>query len=168
MFICETVFDSPKTDAPSHESLNAGEHELAKTANISMGGLAIRTLETVRLGEKFRLEFVLPNIVQLGIEGEVVWADIQTVCPKPTLGLYCLRGPTSIFLLALGKLRTRYMKAHRWERWAFLFSLIRPVRKSEQGSLARSCGAGPCHANTSPFRWVERPCVTDMGDAGLF
>jgi DNA-binding response OmpR family regulator len=49
----------------------------AKTTNISMGGLAIRTLEEIRLAERFRLEFVLPNAVALKVEGEVVWADTQ-------------------------------------------------------------------------------------------
>jgi len=49
----------------------------AKTTNISMGGLAIRTLEAIRLAERFRLDFVLPNAVSLEVEGEVVWADSQ-------------------------------------------------------------------------------------------
>ena len=49
----------------------------AKTTNISMGGLAIRTLVEIRLGERFRLEFVLPNGVALKVDGEVVWADTQ-------------------------------------------------------------------------------------------
>jgi DNA-binding response OmpR family regulator len=49
----------------------------AKTTNISMGGLAVRTLEEIRLAERFRLEFVLPNAMALKIEGEVVWADTQ-------------------------------------------------------------------------------------------
>jgi DNA-binding response OmpR family regulator len=49
----------------------------AKTTNISMGGLAIRTLVEIRLGERFRLEFVLPNAVALKVDGEVVWADTQ-------------------------------------------------------------------------------------------
>jgi DNA-binding response OmpR family regulator len=49
----------------------------AKTTNISIGGLAIRTLEEVRLAERFSLEFVLPNGVGLKAEGEVVWADTK-------------------------------------------------------------------------------------------
>src|SRR5256886_16915866 len=49
----------------------------AKTTNISMGGLAIRTLQEIRLAERFRLEFVLPNAVALKVDGEVVWADTQ-------------------------------------------------------------------------------------------
>jgi len=49
----------------------------AKTTNISIGGLAIRTLEEVRLAERFSLEFVLPNGVALKAEGEVVWADTK-------------------------------------------------------------------------------------------
>ena len=58
--------------------LAAESRELrAKTTNISMGGLAIRTLVEIRLGERFRLEFVLPNAVALKVDGEVVWADTQ-------------------------------------------------------------------------------------------
>ena len=58
--------------------LSRTDRELrAKTTNISMGGLAVRTLEEIRLAERFRLEFVLPNAVALKLEGEVVWADTQ-------------------------------------------------------------------------------------------
>jgi DNA-binding response OmpR family regulator len=49
----------------------------AKTTNISIGGLAIRTLEEIRLAERFRLKFVLPNAVGLRADAEVVWADTK-------------------------------------------------------------------------------------------
>jgi len=49
----------------------------AKTTNISIGGLAIRTLEEIRLAERFRLKFVLPNAVGLQADAEVVWADTK-------------------------------------------------------------------------------------------
>ena len=49
----------------------------AITTNISIGGLAIRTLEEIRLAERFRLEFALPSAVGLNVDGEVVWADTQ-------------------------------------------------------------------------------------------
>ena len=63
-------------EVPIH--LSRTDRELrAKTTNISMGGLAVRTLEEIRLAERFRLEFVLPNAMALKLEGEVVWADTQ-------------------------------------------------------------------------------------------
>ena len=63
-------------EVPIH--LAGADRELrAKTTNISIGGLAIRTMEAIGLGQKFRLEFVLPNAVPLEIDGEVVWADTQ-------------------------------------------------------------------------------------------
>jgi DNA-binding response OmpR family regulator len=63
-------------EVPIH--LSRTDRELrAKTTNISMGGLAVRTLEEIRLAERFRLEFVLPNAKALKLEGEVVWADTQ-------------------------------------------------------------------------------------------
>jgi len=49
----------------------------AKTTNISIGGLAIRTLQDIRLAERFRLKFVLPNAVGLQADAEVVWADTK-------------------------------------------------------------------------------------------
>jgi hypothetical protein len=49
----------------------------AITTNISMGGLALRTLQVIGLAEKFRLEFVLPQVGTIETEGEVVWADTQ-------------------------------------------------------------------------------------------
>ncbi len=49
----------------------------AITTNISMGGLALRTLQPIGLAEKFRLEFVLPQVGTIETEGEVVWADTQ-------------------------------------------------------------------------------------------
>jgi len=58
--------------------LAAESRELrAKTVNISIGGLAIRTLEEIRLAERFRLKFVLPNAVGLQADAEVVWADTK-------------------------------------------------------------------------------------------
>ena len=58
--------------------LDGGNRELrAKTTNISIGGVAIRTLEEIRLAERFRLKFVLPNSVGLKADGEVVWADTK-------------------------------------------------------------------------------------------
>ena len=58
--------------------LAAESRELrAKTTNISIGGLAIRTLEEIRLAERFRLKFVLPNAVGLQADAEVVWADTK-------------------------------------------------------------------------------------------
>jgi len=49
----------------------------AKTTNISIGGLAIRTLQEIRLAERFRLKFGLPNAVGLRADAEVVWADTK-------------------------------------------------------------------------------------------
>ena len=58
--------------------LAAESRELrAKTTNISIGGLAIRTLEEIRLAERFRLKFVLPNAVGLQADAEVAWADTK-------------------------------------------------------------------------------------------
>jgi DNA-binding response OmpR family regulator len=49
----------------------------AKTTNISMGGLALRTTQVIKLAEKFRLEFELPQTGTVETDGEVVWADTQ-------------------------------------------------------------------------------------------
>ena len=58
--------------------LTGGSRELrAKTTNISIGGVAIRTLEEIRLAGRFFLKFVLPNAVGLKAEAEVVWADTK-------------------------------------------------------------------------------------------
>jgi c-di-GMP-binding flagellar brake protein YcgR len=52
-----------------------GREQRAKTSNISLGGLAIRSLEEIRLAERFRLRFVLPDALAIQAEAEVVWAD---------------------------------------------------------------------------------------------
>jgi DNA-binding response OmpR family regulator len=63
-------------EVPIH--LTAASREFrAKTTNVSMGGLALRTLQLIGLAEKFRLEFVLPQGGTIETDGEVVWADTQ-------------------------------------------------------------------------------------------
>ncbi len=49
----------------------------AITTNISMGGLAFKTLQRVELAEKFKLELALPEAGLIQADGEVVWADTQ-------------------------------------------------------------------------------------------
>lgn len=52
---------------------------LGRTENLSLGGLFMETGETLQVGERFPLEFILPDKkTRVGCTGEVIWTRIYS------------------------------------------------------------------------------------------